>query len=218
MDGPMPKTTPLRPGRPAARLLEARGLAALRARFRELAPIDDADWRMFVEHVQWGRLEPQETFARPGELATRVGFVVEGVFRMAYDRADGRTFTKSFVAEGDFIAAADSLASGEPTRMRIEALSRAVLLCVSAQIWSGLFERSPRWERVGRRMAEQLFAKKIQREASLLMDTPSERYRRFVAEFPKLEARVPGYLVASYLGIAPETLSRLRRARVRRRS
>ena len=69
-----------------------------------------------------------------------------------------------------------------------------------------------RWERLGRLLTEQLYIKKEQREAEFLLDDAPTRYRNFQKQYPGLEDRLPQYHVASYLGITPVALSRIRNA------
>ncbi len=73
-----------------------------------------------------------------------------------------------------------------------------------------LFKQSQYWEKLGRILAEQLFVKKETREASFLLDNAEARYIRFLKDYPNLEDRITQYHIASYLGITPVMLSRIR--------
>ena len=77
------------------------------------------------------------------------------------------------------------------------------------------YDRSAYWQRFGRLNAERLYVKKARREAALLMDPPLARYEAFLREYGADAERIRGYHVASYLGITPEALSRLRKSRRR---
>lgn len=135
---------------------------------------------------------------------------------MYYERGDGRDFNKGFISEGGFCGAIEALITEAPTRLNIEALEPSRLLVFPHRHLRSLYDRDPYWERVGRCFAERLLVKKVRKEAALLMDSASERYEAFLADNPSLENRIADYHVASYLGVAPETLSRLKRARTGR--
>jgi CRP-like cAMP-binding protein len=76
---------------------------------------------------------------------------------------------------------------------------------------NALFRQSQEFERLGRILAEQAFIFVSQRFASMLLESPETRYQRLVQERPKVMQRVPQYMIASYLGITPEALSRIRK-------
>lgn len=76
--------------------------------------------------------------------------------------------------------------------------------------FESLYKRHRCWETLGRKLAEGLYIKKEMKERLLLMNTAEERYLQFLKEFPGLEKRVPQYHIASYLGITPVSLSRIR--------
>lgn len=157
-------------------------------------------------------LEKGEFFVRAGERSDAVALVCSGVARMFYTRADGKEFNKGFVSAPDFMSVLESLITKEPGRLNIQALAPMQLFVGSYSRFAASFERDRYWERLGRRIVEQVYVKKARREASLLMDTAAERYRDFMAEHRALAESVPDYHVAAYLGITPEALSRLKRA------
>lgn len=168
--------------------------------------------RFRVQHVTKGA-----HWLRAGERAASLGFVVRGLFRLYYARNDGKEYNKSFIAEHEFLAAIDAMLAQRPSRMSIQALADSEILTVPYADVQAFYERDPFWERFGRLMAERLVVKKLEREAALLMDSAAVRYDAFLRDHGALEARIPDYHVARYLGITPEALSRLKRARVEAR-
>jgi CRP-like cAMP-binding protein len=98
-----------------------------------------------------------------------------------------------------------------PARFSIQALEESHLLVCNLQPVVELFDQHRCWERLGRKLAEQLYIKKETREAEFLLDDAETRYNNFQRAYPGLEHRLAQYHVASYLGITPVALSRIRR-------
>ena len=132
--------------------------------------------------------------------------------RMFYLRADGKEFNKTFVHSPDFVGVLESLVTDEPSRISIQCLEATTILEVDYAHARSFHQRHAYWQKFGRLFAERLYVKKARREAALLMDPPATRYRVFMSEHAAVAQRVPDYQIASYLGITPETLSRLRKA------
>lgn len=164
-----------------------------------------------LRHVERRSLGKSEFFAREGEIAEHVAFIGSGILRMFYVRSDGREFNRSFLKAGDFCGVLDSLVLGEPGRLYIDALEPVELLVVAWAELEALYDQHPYWSRIGRRFAERLAIKKMGREASLLLDDPEQRYLAFRREHAAIEARIADYHVASYIGVTPEALSRIKK-------
>jgi CRP-like cAMP-binding protein len=98
-----------------------------------------------------------------------------------------------------------------PTRFSIQALEECHLLICDLHNVINMFDRHGCWERLGGILAEQLYIKKEAREAEFLLDDAETRYHNFQKVYPGLEGRLTQYHVASYLGISPVALSRIRR-------
>jgi CRP/FNR family transcriptional regulator, anaerobic regulatory protein len=188
---------------------QVRALAGLLTRVNGEPPASFAE---FAGLFRGRTLEKGEFFARAGEETDAVALVCSGVARLFYTRGDGKEFNKGFVSAPDFMSVLESLITKEPGRLNIQALTPMQLFVASSTRIDGFLERDPYWERLARRFVEQVYVKKVRREASLLMDTAAERYRIFLAEQRGLEKFIPDYHVAAYLGITPEALSRLKRA------
>jgi CRP-like cAMP-binding protein len=147
---------------------------------------------------------------RAGERPQTLAFVSAGLLRLYYIGCEGREFTKSFCVEGEIVAAYSALLLDSPSRLFIEALEDSQLLVADYQAYQALAAQHPCWTIVGQRRAEALFIKKELREGALLLDDAETRYLQFLAEYPGLEARLKQHQIASYLGISPVSLSRVR--------
>ncbi|MFC5701388.1 Crp/Fnr family transcriptional regulator [Cohnella faecalis] len=178
---------------------------------RRFSDIPDSEWQWFAARLHARTLRKYDYFIRSGEQARFIAFCAEGLFRFYYDTENGNELNKSFCGKGDFVASFHSLLLDSPSRLHIQALEDSELWVISYADYIGLYDRHVCWERLGRRMAERLFIKKEQRERELLLCSAEERYRLFVNENPELHERIPLYHIASYLGITPVALSRIRR-------
>lgn len=169
------------------------------------------------ELEQMGRLFRPASLARgaffiqAGEQPQTLGFVLSGLLRLYYIDEAGGEYTKAFCVENSFVAAYSALLLGEPSRLFIEALEESALLVADYSAYQSLAAGSLRWQIMRGRLAEALFIRKEKREGELVLDDATARYRRFLAEYPGLEPRLKQYHIASYLGISPVSLSRIRR-------
>lgn len=156
-------------------------------------------------------LKQGDYLIRAGENAKQLAFVNAGLLRFYYQTRDGKEFNKSFIVENQFAGAYSAFLTATPARFSIQALEESHLLVANLNDIVQLFEKQACWEKLGRLLAEQLYIKKETREAEFLLDDAETRYHNFQAAYPGLEDRLAQYHVASYLGITPVALSRIRK-------
>ncbi len=189
------------------------------------------EWNKIYERVNLVSPVPKEIWAQAGNLysirnlgygdffvkqdsmATEIAFVFSGVLREYYLTDAGNEYIKSFNFPGEFTGSYFDLLSGQPSTCNIRAITDCKLAVAKFSEFSALFQTDIVWERLGRKFAENLFLKKARREYELLAFDAEKRYESMKKMYPNIEDSVPQYHIASYLGITPVSLSRIRSKR-----
>jgi CRP-like cAMP-binding protein len=167
-----------------------------------------------VERLLGSRSFPRDAWLlRAGQHAEQSFFIVSGLVREFYTDRDGIEHTRTFLSEGSFTGSLIDLLSEEPAVTSIQALEPTETLAFRYRDFAALFDRFPSLERCARRVAEDLYRRKVQREHEMLALSAEERHDRWLAEHRALDARIRRKDLASYLGVTPEHLSRLRARR-----
>jgi CRP-like cAMP-binding protein len=156
-------------------------------------------------------LKAGEYFIREGEIPHKIAFLGSGLFRYVYISIKGQEFTKGIIPENRFLSSYSAMISQTPSYFFIEALEDSEILEISYQKWLSLVESDVFWIRFLLKNIEIGFSIKEKRERDLLLLDAETRYRNFLIEFPGMQERVKQNIIASYLGIQPESLSRIRK-------
>jgi CRP-like cAMP-binding protein len=119
-------------------------------------------------------------------------------------------FIKDFYFEGSIVVSYGSFLSGKPSIASIQALEDTYLITLSRTAYFQLLKESNEWYKFGKYISDCLLIKKCRRESSFLMEDAFERYKLLLKTYPHIEQLVSQYYIASYLGIKPESLSRLK--------
>ncbi len=152
-----------------------------------------------------------EHLLRVGDIAAHIYYVSRGLLRYYFLDADnGEERTGQFFDENQVFTDASSFLSQTPASQSIQALEKSEVVCLSRAALYAAYASDHAMERFGRLMLEAALVGSQRRSTNLLTLTPDERYRAFVQARPEVATRVPQYLIASYLGITPEGLSRIR--------
>lgn len=179
-----------------------------------LSPLDNDEFADAASLCQRVCLDKGQTLLRAGEQAHLVGFVVSGGLRELYVLADGSERTKGFSLPGWFAGSLSDLISNEVSKVWIEAAVPSVLLTLpwaDVRRWQA---RRPAWTHLAWRVAERLYMMKVEREYELLAMDAAARLDATLARWPTLEQVFSQRDIASYVGVTPVHLSRLRTSRV----
>lgn len=177
---------------------------------RELAGIPDKDLSVLDDLCSIKRYKKKELLLRSGHIATYAVYIVEGAFREYYTDKNGREFNKAFCFKGDFTGSYYDLHLRQPSSATIEALADSTVILINYKKFQQLVQSDTFWLRVSYTLIHHLVMRKCEKEMQLLTLTAAERYALLQKRYPELEQLVPSYHIASYLGITPISLSRIR--------
>ncbi len=192
-------------------MTDAALVASITAYFKRVANPPEAQIEHFVGLGKHRSLEPGASFCSLGQKFHEVAFIQSGIVRYFVTLPDGEEASKDFSVAGGFTLSFGSAVAGRPAQVAIAAVVPTEVVVWPYQLLLDLYASDPEWQKLGRRIAELLYIRKEQRELSfLLLDAPA-RYRQFCEQFGPHADRIPQYYIASYLGIRPQSLSRLRK-------
>lgn len=161
--------------------------------------------------VEYKTLGKGETLLAIDDVCDYVGRVEEGVMRMFYLDATGRDISFSFFLEQDIFTNYEGLLTGQASKMEIQALTEVQLILIRKKALFALYESSFYWQKIGRLMSDAIFLHAKERIDFLLFLTPEQRYLHMMQQQPQLAQLVPQKYIASYLGIQPQSLSRIKK-------
>lgn len=186
-------------------------LEMLRSVVCAIADVPASEWEHFSGQLKERVYGSGQILLQAGDRVKEFYFVVTGLLRYYYLTPEGKEFNKAFAKGGDFAGSICGLISSVPSRFSIEAIEDTKVLVLPVKLIIEGYDRHRSWERLGRRLAENVAIKKELREAEFLLDSAEARYLRFLKEFTDISERIPQYHIASYLGITEVSLSRIRR-------
>lgn len=179
--------------------------------FAGLAPVPANEVERFVASGRVRTLAAGQTFCRLGQIEHELAFIRTGILRYHVTLANGDDATKDFSVAGGFAVSFGSASIGRPAQVAISAVLPSQLRVWPYAALLALYNASPAWQLLGRRVAELLYVRKEQRELAFLLQDAATRYRRLRTEFGDALDAIPQYHLASYLGVRPPSLSRLRK-------
>jgi CRP-like cAMP-binding protein len=177
---------------------------------RSLTDPPDEELAKFTALFQPLTLKRGSFFVQAGDDPKTFAFLNAGIVRAYYADDSGNEYTQTFCAENEFTADYSSLLLNQPAKMFIQALEETNSFVANYADYIAMAKDHPCWRQLERRIAENLFIKREQRGCSLLMDDATTRYLNFSQQYPQWEKRLKKRYVASYLGITPVALSRIR--------
>ncbi len=176
---------------------------------RSLVDFTDEELFLFMQKLKPATIKKHAFYLKEGLICKNMAIIHKGCFRH-YFRGEKGEHTVQFFFEGDWIGDYDSFLRSIPSEDFIEALENSEIFTLSYADQQALYKQSQRFETFGRLIAESLFITSAKQKRALLMQTAEERYLELLNTNPKIFERLPQHLIASFLGIQPPSLSRIK--------
>ncbi|MCI5081406.1 MAG: Crp/Fnr family transcriptional regulator [Saprospiraceae bacterium] len=186
-------------------------MKAVRAAIGSMIEATEAELNGFLAKAERKTFARKALLSQPGKVANEVFFIEQGIVRVTITDLNGVEHTTHFALENQFIADYRSFLLQQKAVYALQALeqTRAIILPRSAIDWG--YEHLKEGEKLGRTIAEYYFNYLDTRIEYLYTKSPKERYDQIGEIFPNIHNRVPQHMIASYLGITPVHLSRLKK-------
>jgi len=178
---------------------------------QKLFPGYEKDIDGLVPYLEYKKYKAGDLLVSEGESLDYVGFVLKGVLRKYFQNhsRDGQTLYFSF--EGSIVAEMQTLLHNRPAIYSIQAVEDVELIVLRSQHIDSLCDKFPFLQQLSLRQLEKAYTHELEKLVISAASTAENRYRQMLVQEPDIIMRVPGHYIASYLGIRPESLSRIRR-------
>ena len=183
----------------------------IREVFDRLAILSEAEWQLFASKLRNKSYAKGDFLLKEGEVENQLKFIIKGTVRLFTSNSKQEDISLGFASEGSFCSAYGSFVMRSPSKIVIEALEAVEVLCIGYDDLQMLYGYSHTGERLGRINAEMYLSHKEEREIFLLTMSAKERYLDLMNRNPRLFDLVKLEHIATFLGITPQSLSRIRK-------
>ncbi len=172
--------------------------------------ITDEDFNMIIKTTTYKEYRKKTNIWKEGDFVKDIGFVIKGCFRYFNTNKEGEERNTHFAVEDWWIGDLNSIMNDEPALQSIEVLEDARVLNIRKSDFKYLIENCVRFRRFTQKKRDRAYAATVKRLANI-NEHAEVRYETLLKKYPDALNRIPLYHIASYLGIKPESLSRLRK-------
>jgi CRP-like cAMP-binding protein len=181
--------------------------------FINLTKEEEEHLKSFLRHR---KLRKRQYLLQAGDPCLYETFVIKGCLRSYSVDNDGTEHILQFAIENWWIGDLYSFLSGTPASLNIDAIEDSEVFCIEKHDLERLYIEIPKFDRLFRVLFQNAFLAQQHRNLSKNSQTAEEQYLEFISKYPTLEQRVPQHQIASYLGLSPETISRIRKQQSRK--
>lgn len=179
--------------------------------FDHYLPLEESEINDLTERATIRRIKRRQFVLQEGDICKHYNFISKGCFKMYGVDEKGTEHNLQFAAENDWITDIGSFHSEKPSKLYIEAIEAGQIVQIKKEDLTYLYANYPKFDRNFRVIIEDKFVELQNRVLQNISSTAQERYLNFLNQYPKLSHRLPNTQIASYLGITPEFLSKIRK-------
>lgn len=182
----------------------------IRKYFEGITSLTDKDWLFFSSKLTRQEFPKRTLLLKAGKTENHLSFVEKGIIRF-YIPKEENDLTFYFAFANEFVSGYDSFLTQTPSVYHIETLTATTLWRITYNDLQEIYQQTEVGNFIGRHAGEHLYLDSFKRELSLLSDTAEQRYLKLFTEQPRLIQEIPLKYLASYIGVTPQALSRIRK-------
>jgi CRP/FNR family transcriptional regulator, anaerobic regulatory protein len=177
---------------------------------KSIVKLNQEEEDAFLAILEVKQVKKKEFLLEEGKVCNKITFINSGCMRIFFN-VDGKENTIQFFFSDGWYTDYSSFLTGIPSAENMQALENSEVVQFSKKDIYALYDRYPVFDRVGRIMAENAFRSVSRLNQMLANEEPEQRYLNLLKQRPEVVERIPQHYIASYLGIKPESLSRIRK-------
>ncbi len=181
-----------------------------RDQIKKIFPVPDAVFNQLINHISLKEVPACTILLSAGDIATKLLIVLKGCLRQYYIKNNGADITAQFFIEGQMVASFESAFMKKPSRSFIETIEDSMIGGLDIEVMEKMKKTTSHSPEYFNHFLKSRLVYYMNQHASFILDTPEERYLKLLQESPDLVERLPKQYIASYLGITPVSLSRIR--------
>jgi CRP-like cAMP-binding protein len=178
----------------------------------QFGQLDEQQRDLILSKAKCKSIAKGDYFSEAGKISRQIGYVTQGIFRICYYDRQGDDITRYFVYESRFAVDINSFRDQTPSAEYIEAVTDCQVLAFSKDDFTELAAVIPGWQDIFVKITSYVLENKLKFTSNMLVQDAQTRYLNFLDHYPGLANRVPLAMIASYLGITPSSLSRVRKS------
>lgn len=178
--------------------------------FFDKIPALKKDWNDIQDLFIKKEIPAKTTLLREGDVATKLYFINQGALRL-WNNCDGKDITFQFFFENQMVSSFESFYLEKPSNFTIESVENTSIMLLGKNDFDALTLKYPVLNTYVTRHICERFIEYTKKSLSLIKESPVERYKNLLRDNPEIISRIPNYCIASYLGITPVSLSRIKK-------
>ena len=185
--------------------------ADLITHIQKFAPLTQEEQEQVVSYLKYEYVNKKQHLFSEGDVCHAQYFVVEGCLRMYFVKDSGVEQIVQFGIDNWWISDYTSFSTQKPSQFYIQAVQSSKVIVLTQQKQDEMLDKVPKMERYFRILSQNALVAMQRRMVGSLSQNAEEKYHKLVSTYPDIVQRVPQHMIASYLGITPETVSRIRK-------
>lgn len=178
--------------------------------FTRFKPLSNEEVEAIDETMRYQQFGKGTVLLKEAQISSDTYFVLEGIVRQYY-LIDGVEKTSDFFSDEQWVVSLNHINPNNPSPYYLECCTDCSLLIGNSQKGEGLFKKFPNLETISRKLMERVFTEQQEKIEAFTINSPTLRYQNLLKSRPDLFQRIPQYQIASYIGVTPESLSRIRK-------